>query len=74
MRYWVAILLAVTMSAAATAGTDIMGKIGKNITGFTGRLPIAGGIGNGGSPPPPTCGVGAIDLSAGCSLPMLGGL
>ena len=35
-------------------------------------LNVGSADGNGGGPPPVDCGVGAIDASAGCPLPMLG--
>ena len=37
-----------------------MSSFGPSVTGPSG-------------PPPVTCGVGAVDLSTGCALPMLGG-
>ncbi len=70
MRYWTALLFIIGLSVAASASSDIAGKIGRS-SGFTGRFPITGGIGSGG-PPPAGCGTGVIDASAGCPLPMLG--
>lgn len=70
MRYWLSLLLILALSATSSAGTDIVGKIGKGM-GFTGRNMISGGIGTG-SPPPPTNCNGVINASVGCPLPMLG--
>lgn len=70
MKFMFPLLLLLALSAAASASTDIFGKFGSS-TGFTGRFPIVGGIGPGGSTPPTGC-AGVIDASAGCPLPMLG--
>lgn len=72
MRYWLALIFILGLSVVASAGTDIVGKIGAGGSlGFTGRFPLSGGFGSGG-PPPVGCGTGVIDASAGCPLPMLG--
>jgi hypothetical protein len=70
MRFWLPLFFILGLSAIASAGSDIVGPFGHS-PGFSGRFPIVGGIGPGGSGPPPTC-LGAIDTSVGCPLPMLG--
>lgn len=74
MKYILALLFILGASVIASAGVDIVGKIGRSSTnyGFTGRMPITGGIGSGSTPPPVGCGTGVIDAGAGCPLPMLG--
>lgn len=77
MKYWIALLLILGLSAASVAASDVAGPFGGTgnfYGGFSGRWPpLAGNIGNSGSGPPPTgCGTGVIDASAGCPLPMLG--
>lgn len=73
MKYWLALVLMLSLSIAASAGVDIVGKFGGNGSNlsFTGRFPLTGGIGSG-SPPPAGCGTGIINAGAGCPLPMLG--
>lgn len=71
MKYWLAAFLIIGLSMTASAGVDIVGKIGGGHNfGFTGRFPLTGGIGSGSSPPPASCD-GTIDLSTGCVMPML---
>lgn len=73
MRYILAFIFILGASVLASASTDILGKIGRGTPyGFTGRMPITGGIGSGSTPPPVGCGTGVIDAGAGCPLPMLG--
>lgn len=73
MRYILALLFIVGASVMASAGADIVGNLGRTTPfGFTGKMPITGGIGSGSTPPPAGCGVGEIDAGAGCPLPMLG--
>ena len=70
MRYWLAAFVLIVLSVTASAGVDIVGKIGGGHNfGFTGRFPLTGGIGSGSSPPS-SCD-GTIDLSTGCVMPML---
>ena len=70
MKYLIALLLILITAVTASAMTDIVGLMGHS-NGFSGRFPIVGGIGPG-TVAPSNCGVGAIDASAGCPLPMLG--
>lgn len=74
MRLILPFLILLSLSLAASAASDISGPFGSNtaLFGFSGRFPLAGRIGPGASGPPPSCGVGAIDASVGCPLPMLG--
>ena len=71
MKFWLPVLFLVFCSMAASATTDIVGPFGYS-KGFSGRFPIVGGIGPQNTGPPPMCGNGTIDASAGCPLPMLG--
>lgn len=70
MKYWLAAFLIIALSMTASAGVDIVGKIGGGHNfGFTGRFPLTGGIGPAAAPPG-GCD-GTIDLSTGCVQPML---
>ncbi len=76
MRWALALLLA---GVAGVAFAQITGQIGTGTSGVFYGGPTIGitgaatGINGGGTPLVP-CGVGAIDLSTGCTQPMLGGL
>ena len=62
MRFWLSIIILLGLTAATDAGSSIVGVTG-NSFGFSGRWPLAGGIGSG--TPAPT---GDILLVDGVSL------
>lgn len=67
MRYILALMFILTAVGIASASSDILGKIGRySPYGFTGRMPITGGIGSGSGPPPPVCS-DALDFSEACN-------
>jgi hypothetical protein len=57
----------------ALGGVALAQTIGGNPIGPGSSVPIGPGASGTAAPPPPTgCGAGALDLSAGCPLVMLG--
>jgi hypothetical protein len=79
MRAVVVLALLLLAGAAGLAATaQITGQIGTGSSGVFRGGPTLGITGaatgiNGGGSPPPTC-AGVINLSLGCTTPMLGGL
>ena len=78
MRVAFAALLIAALVGAAYAQNSNMGGTGAGeyaggLGGGIGFGVVAGTVGSAPSPPA-GCGVGVIDLSQGCALPMLGGL
>lgn len=66
MKFWLSIILVAFLTMAASASTDIVGRIGKNTGGFTGRFPLSGGFGSGVAPVS-----GALLLEDGSSILLL---
>lgn len=69
MKYFIMLLILLTVSASAQVRLPAIGPGSRNSTGPSGG---GGGGAGGGGGPPPTC-LGVLDLSTGCVLLLPGG-